>query len=499
MSNLRRTELPPAFDFSFGSQVDLTRQCAKENSWSGETIEISPNSFNLARSLFASDNLVSFLKTKTKTPTMRMKTSRDLARHIPEPSTNTRVIKIVWSTACDNLSLPDSTRCDGCIRPQGQPGSKYSARQYLCKRYFAQNVSQQDATKQWGTSQAVAAYRKAWEELVKIGYTKPDSFNKKQFFQPCLSKPKVKPKSSPPPAVKKIPSAEANKLALPSTNKKTRLQTIGWFLNTKCNSEMAKLIENLCNVVDTLVLHLDKSIETSKVQHSMIPSTINLINLTKLPDSIDLSNLRDSPPPQQTRAPVTNDADTAAGVKALVQLAAATPPPEVINLSDIQPAAQLLANHFNHVPPSKSKHDGNNKITLVSLPCSNIVRDVPGLYDVKSYTKIREWEKYEKIVKAITKHLEGKKYVGTPMDKKLLASALVQLPSLSARGAKNIIACIVGSFCADSGISFEQEQVVNSCVKRNALTKLLKKNGVKTIHELRELVEDVLRNSLIRA
>jgi hypothetical protein len=263
------------------------------------------------------------------------------------------VIRIIRSTVCDDLDLPDSTRCDGCFRRQGQPKSKYLACQYLCKRYFAHIVSQQDDTKQQGTSQAVAAYRKAWEELVKIGYTKPDSFNKKQFFQPCPSKLKVKSKSSPPPAVKKVPSAEAKKLDLPSTNKKTRLQTIEWFLNTKCNSEMAKLIENLCNVVDTLVLHLDKNIETSKVQHSMIPSTINLINLTTFPDSIDLSNLRDSPPPQQTQAPVTNDADTAAGVEALVQRATATPPPEVINLSDIQPAAQLLANRFNHAPPSK--------------------------------------------------------------------------------------------------------------------------------------------------
>jgi hypothetical protein len=215
-----------------------------------------------------------------------------------------------------------------------------------------------------------------------------------------------------------------------------------------------------------------------------------LIDLTKFPDSIDLSNLRDSPPPQQTQAPVTNDVDTGAGVEALVQLAAATSPPEVIDLSDIQPAAQLLANRFNHAPPSKRKHDGNNKLRLVPLPCGNIVWDVPGLYDVKSYTKIREWEKYEKIVKAITKHLQGKKYVGTPMGKKLLALALVHSPSLSARGAENIIACIIGSFSADSGIPFEPEQVANSCVKRNALTTLLKKNGVKTIHELRELVED---------
>jgi hypothetical protein len=45
----------------------------------------------------------------------------------------------------------------------------------------------------------------------------------------------------------------------------------------------------------------------------------------------------------------------------MVQLVAATPPPEVINLSVIESAAQLLTNHFNALP-AKSKYDGNKKL-----------------------------------------------------------------------------------------------------------------------------------------
>jgi hypothetical protein len=75
----------------------------------------------------------------------------------------------------------------------------------------------------------------------------------------------------------------------------------------------------------------------------------------------------------------------------MVQLVAATPP---------------LANRFTfNVPPARSKHDGNRNLQQVPLPCGNIVWGVPGLYDVKSYTKIRDWESYEKTVKAIKRSI----------------------------------------------------------------------------------------------
>jgi hypothetical protein len=80
-----------------------------------------------------------------------------------------------------------------------------------------------------------------------------------------------------------------------------------------------------------------------------------LIGLTKLPELMDLPNLPDSPPQPQTPTTITNDEDTTAVLEAMVQLAAATPPPEVIYLSNIEPAAQqLLANRFNfNVPPAR--------------------------------------------------------------------------------------------------------------------------------------------------
>jgi hypothetical protein len=59
-------------------------------------------------------------------------------------------------------------------------------------------------------------------------------------------------KSRPAPAVKTIPHLNATKSALQSRNKKTHLETIEWILNTKGNSEIAKLIDSLCDAVDSL-------------------------------------------------------------------------------------------------------------------------------------------------------------------------------------------------------------------------------------------------------
>jgi hypothetical protein len=294
-----------------------------------------------------------------------MKTRRHIASNLPEPC-NKKVVKIVRSTVCDDLGLSDGTRCDGCVRRQGKPESQYSARQYLCKRYFAPHFSREDDTKKRGTSQAVASCRKTWEELIKLGYTKPADEN--QFLQPHPSTPgKKSAKSRPPPlAVKKTrsrPPDAKTKSALPSTKSKTRLQSIEWLLNTKANSEIAKLIDSLCNAVDSLVLHLDKNFDTAKVHHSAIPNS--LIALTKLPQSIDLTNLPNSPPQPQTPTPVTNVADTTAAVEAMVQLAAGAPPPppppppEVIDLSEMEPAVHLHAAPKLHHATRLASSSGN--------------------------------------------------------------------------------------------------------------------------------------------
>jgi hypothetical protein len=76
------------------------------------------------------------------------------------------------------------------------------------------------------------------------------------------------------------------------------------------------------------------------------------------------------------------------------------------------------------------------------------------------------------------------------MGKKLLASALVHAPTLSGRSAEIVISCIIGSFCEDASIPFDAEQVAKSSAKSGVLSNILKRNGVDTIHALRELVKD---------
>jgi hypothetical protein len=58
---------------------------------------------------------------------MRMMTHQGLASHIPEPSTNTRVIRIIRSTVCDDLGLPDST-VDAMVAFVGKDSPKANIR-----------------------------------------------------------------------------------------------------------------------------------------------------------------------------------------------------------------------------------------------------------------------------------------------------------------------------------------------------------------------------------
>jgi hypothetical protein len=86
--------------------------------------------------------------------------------------------------------------------------------------------------------------------MVKMGYTKPEGWDKEHLQEPCLNQPpKCKPASSRPPktvnttasfknkwsksrpplTVKKIQSADAKKSTLPSTNKKHAYKQLSGF------------------------------------------------------------------------------------------------------------------------------------------------------------------------------------------------------------------------------------------------------------------------------
>jgi hypothetical protein len=132
-----------------------------------------------------------------------------------------------------------------------------------------------------------------------------------------------------------------------------------------------------------------------------------------------------------------------------------------------------------------SKYDGNIKLHNLKLNNGQVVKDVSGLYEVISIHNLKKWQGYEATVKKIESHLDGKKYVGTVMGKKLLASAPVHAPMLSGRSAEIVILCIIRSFCEDASIPFDAEQVAKSSTKSGVLSNILKRNGVDTIHALR--------------
>jgi hypothetical protein len=312
--------------------------------------------------------------------------SRHLASRSNETRLETRLVKIVRGTVCEDLGLQDGARCDGCVRRNGKPETGFKAHQYRCKRYFAPNFSQHQTGKR-GQSQMLASYHKAWLQLVKMGYTKPEGWDSEHLQEPCLNdRPKPKkhiektvsndlhktaktvsskmkrPRSTTVDKDSQIPSG-GDKSVMP-VPKRSRLQKIEWFLNTRNKSDLATLVNSLCQAVDDLVSYLDgkEQEQTTKVRHSTqkIPST--LIDLTNLHEStfLDLSKLPDSLPHQRPPAEESNVfRETASAVEAILNLATPTavveamvpPPLEVIDLSEIEPAVvQLLATQF-YVPP----------------------------------------------------------------------------------------------------------------------------------------------------
>jgi hypothetical protein len=166
-----------------------------------------------------------------------------------------------------------------------------------------------------------------------MGYTKPEGWDSEHLQEPCLNdRPKPKkhiektvssdlhktaktvsskmkrPRSTTVDKDSQIPSG-GDKSVMP-VPKRSRLQKIEWFLNTRNKSDLATLVNSLCQAVDDLVSYLDgkEQEQTTKVRHSTqkIPST--LIDLTNLHEStfLDLSKLPDSLPHQRPPAEESN-------------------------------------------------------------------------------------------------------------------------------------------------------------------------------------------------
>ena len=206
---------------------------------------------------------------------------------------------------------------------------------------------------------------------------------------------------------------------------------------------------------------------------------------------IDLTRLLDSPP----RA---DSLDTATAVQALCELVDYVPeipvvpdvPTETDNDGDVSEAARILCDTISQSDKEK-KYNANNVLRTVILENGHCIPLVPALWDVVSHKKIAMWKEDAKIVKAIKSCIDGKKYVGSVLGKKLLAVSLNHAPGLSNRSAEILVATMIASFCADCRIPFSPEQIACSSAKAGCLKEILENNGVDSISALQELVENV--------
>jgi hypothetical protein len=376
---------------------------------------------------------------------------------------------ITRSTTCRDLGLSKAATCDGCVRRGSRSEDNNKSRQYQCKRYFSDKYNNRKIGRQGKTTKQ-RGYERAWAELAKRGFsctipTEPAAEEKE--------KPQRRFQNNTP---KEATVQNENEKAMASLSeimvKQTRQQIIEAFIEKSCTRDIVMLIDKLISAAG----HDEQEVT-------------------------DLTNILDTPPK-------CNPSSTAAAVQGLCDLSAEplNVPDVVVNNSipteaddvnvvddvvqrDVVDAAQILCSTSK--PKGNEKFNANNKLRTIHLNNGMDVPSVPALYDVVSLSKISEWEGYEKSIQSINSCLDGKKYAGTALGKKLLAIALGHAPGLANRSAEILVASIIASFCADCGISFTPEQVALSSVKAGYLKQIMENNGVESIFALRELVQDV--------
>ncbi len=80
----------------------------------------------------------------------------------------------------------------------------------------------------------------------------------------------------------------------------------------------------------------------------------------------------------------------------------------------------------------------------------HIIRDVPKTHVVIHRNYLKKLKNKESQIDELHQSVRKKKYTGTPLSKRLLASALASVPGLSLTGAELVIPLVVAAFLADS-------------------------------------------------
>jgi hypothetical protein len=111
---------------------------------------------------------------------------------------------------------------------------------------------------------------------------------------------------------------------------------------------------------------------------------------------------------------------------------------------------------------------------------------------VKSKKKIAEWQNNETAAKGIQENLKSRKqYKGTDLGQSYLSGGLALAPELTPNTAESLIPCIIASFCADCGISFEPDNLAQSCPSRYTIVSIMEDYGAIVVNEFRSDLEGV--------
>jgi hypothetical protein len=108
-------------------------------------------------------------------------------------------------------------------------------------------------------------------------------------------------------------------------------------------------------------------------------------------------------------------------------------------------------------PPPQPQQQPKRNIAIENVAvrvegAEHIIQDVPKTHAAVSRSYLKMLQKKAAQIDTLQQSIRKKKYTGSPLSKRLLASALVSVPGFSLTGAELVIPLVVAAFLADSNL-----------------------------------------------
>ena len=177
--------------------------------------------------------------------------------------------------------------------------------------------------------------------------------------------------------------------------------------------------------------------------------------------------------------------DTKSATKNIVVLHKNTPPPKNNHIVMLhRPSCETNASAPNNKSESNASTSNNT--------CNPNASDLKNkdYYTHISFRHLRELEKLANIAKKLTSKLDQKKYVGSPLGRRLLGQAILQCPKVGGEALATIISLSVAAFLADCDVTSLLPNVPLVCPSRNTLKLILVEEAADTILLERNKIQD---------